>query len=340
VLVNGQRTRDEPVQVAERLLNALTPSYHILGHELHSTASVGIVTTDHCAGGAEEFVRNADIAMYEAKRAGRGCSVVFSEAMHARLTRHLTIETSLRRAIGTDQLLLEYELTVDLATAGRRCVVAMLRWNHPTLGAIAASEFVPIARKCGLLVAIGQWTLDAACKAMARWRAHSAGAIPETVSVCICDTEISLGEKFVEQVRGALARHALSPEYLQIELSEQDVLRDSQEAGKLVGKLRQLGIKLALRDFGAGHRSLAVLRGLAVDTVKLDRSHLAELQDTEAGRAVVGATLTLIRNLAMVSVADGVEDESQVHILRELGCRFGQGPFFGSYAGQPETEAV
>jgi len=338
VLVNELRTGDESVQVAERCLNALTPCYHVLGHELHSTASVGIVTTDQCQGGAEEFVRNADIAMYEAKRAGRGCSVVFSEAMHARLTRHLAIETSLRRAVSTDQLFLEYEFTVDLESARRRSVVATLRWNHPTLGAIAASEFVPIAQKCGLLPAIGQWTIDEACKAMALWRTQNAQAAPETVSVCISSSEISSGDKFVEYVRGALARRKLSPEYLQLELSERDVMRDRDESGKLAGKLRQLGIKLALREFGGGHSSLAVLRGLAVDTVKIDRSHLAELHGNHAGLAVIGATLTLIRNLAMVSVADGVENETQVGILQALGCHCGQGSFFG--APKPFSEVV
>ena len=130
----------------------------------------------------------------------------------------------------------------------------------------------------------------------------------------------------------------LSPEYLQLELSERDVMRDRDESGKLAGKLRQLGIKLALREFGGGHSSLAVLRGLAVDTVKIDRSHLAELHGNHAGLAVIGATLTLIRNLAMVSVADGVENETQVGILQALGCHCGQGSFFG--APKPSSEVV
>src|SRR3954453_5221039 len=126
ILINDLRAPGDAVRVAERLLNALAPAYSIFEHEVHSMASVGIVTGDQCGGSAEEAVRNADVAMYEAKRAGRGCSVVFSEAMHARLARHLAIETSLRRAIGTDQLFLEYEPTVDLDSARRRSVVATL----------------------------------------------------------------------------------------------------------------------------------------------------------------------------------------------------------------------
>jgi diguanylate cyclase (GGDEF)-like protein len=329
VLVNDLRICDESVRVAERLLNSLTPCYHVLGHEIHSTASVGIVTTDHCQGSAEEFVRNADVAMYEAKRAGRGCSVVFSEAMHARLTRHLAIETSLRRAIGTDQLLLEYQPTVDLETARRRSVAASPRWKHPTLGSIAASEFVPIAEECGLLVALGQWTIEEACKAMAGWRAQNARGSPDTVSVNISRSDISLGDRFVEHVRRTLERCKLAPQHLQLELSERDVMSDRDEAGKLFGELRRLGVKLALNEFGAGHSSLAVLRGMPVDMVKIDSSYLAELHGNHAGLAVISATLTLIRNLDMVSVADGVENETQVGILQSLGCHCAQGPLFG-----------
>jgi diguanylate cyclase (GGDEF)-like protein len=338
VLVNELRTSDESVSVAERLLNALTPCYPVLGHELHSTASVGIVTTDHCQGGAEEFVRNADVAMYEAKRAGRGCSVVFSEAMHARMARHLTIETSLRRAIGTDQLFLEYAPTVDLQSARRCSVVAIPRWNHPTLGSIGSSEFFPIAEKCGLVVALGQWALEEACKAMARWRVQNAQEAPDTVSLRICSSEISSGDKFVEHVRGALGRCRLSPGHLQLELSERDVMRDRNEVGKLVEKLHQLGVKLALNEFGAGHSSLSVLRGVPLDTVKIDRSHLAELHGNHAGLAVVSATLTLIRNLGMISVAEGVENATQLGILQSLGCHCGQGPIFG--APKPVSQVI
>jgi diguanylate cyclase (GGDEF)-like protein len=330
VLVNDLRTCEESVRVAERLLNALTPCYHVLGHEVHSTASVGIVTTDHCQGSAEEFVRNADVAMYEAKRAGRGCSVVFSEAMHARLTRHLAIETSLRRAIGTDQLLLEYLPTVALEDARRHSVAASPLWKHPTLGSIAASEFVPIAEECGLLVALGQWTIEEACKAMAGWRAKNARASPETVSVNICGSDVSLGDRFVEHVRRTLERCKLAPQHLQLELSERDVMRDRDEAGKFFGKLRRLGVKLALNEFGAGHSSLAVLRAIPVDMVKIDRSYLADLHGNHAGLAVISATLTLIRNLDMISVAQGVENETQVGILQSLGCHCAQGPLFGS----------
>src|SRR5262249_43290256 len=137
VLINNLHSIDDAVRVAERLLDSLAPRYDILGHEVHSMASVGIAVSEQFSGNAEEIIRNADVAMYEAKRAGRGCSVVFSEAMHARLTRHVAIETSLRRAIGSNELHLAYEPVMELQSGRRRYVEASLRWTHPTLGAIA-----------------------------------------------------------------------------------------------------------------------------------------------------------------------------------------------------------
>jgi diguanylate cyclase (GGDEF)-like protein len=331
VLLNGLHTRDELVRVAERMLNALTPSYHVLGHEVHSTASVGIVTTEQCQGNAEEFVRNADVAMYEAKRAGRGCSVVFSEAMHARLTRHLAIETCLRRAIGTDQLFLEFQPVVDLTTGRRTSMVATPRWNHPALGQIAASEFVPIAEESGLLVALGQWTMEEACKAMAEWQAQHPNNSPDTVSVKIFKTDILQSERFSEHLRITLTRFGLPAASLQLEVSEQDVVSQREGVRRLSHELRRLGVQLALTEFGAGHSSLSVLRGIAVDTVKIDSSHLIELHGNHAALAVLGATLALIRNLGLTSVADGVENETQVAILQSLGCQCAQGIMFGGW---------
>ncbi|MFL6606493.1 MAG: EAL domain-containing protein [Steroidobacteraceae bacterium] len=338
VLVNDLRSCDEAVRVAERLLNVLVPSYNILGHEVHSSASVGIVTTDRCQGSAEEFVRNADVAMYEAKRAGRGCSVVFSEAMHERLTRHLAIETSLRRAIGTDQLYVEYQPVVDLESGRRRSVEVSVCWNHPSLGAIAASEFVPIAAESGLLVVIGQWAIRQACRAMVAWRADDADSAPDTVSINLCRAQIACGDRFVEHIVATLEAYELAPAHLQIEVSEREVMANRTQVGPLFAKLRRLGVKLAIDEFGAGHSSLSVLRSYPVDTVKIDDSFLTDLHGSHAGMAVMSATLTLIRNLGALSVATGVQHEAQVAILQSLGCHCAQGAYYGT--SMPATRVI
>ena len=329
VLINHLHSPAAAVRVAERLLNVLTASYNVLGHDVQSTASVGIVTSGQCTGRAEEFVRNADMAMYEAKRAGRGCAVVFSEAMHARLTRNLAIETSLRRAIGTEQLYLEYQPVVDLDTGRRRSVEVSVRWNHPTMGLIAPDEFIPIAENSGLLVAIGQWMLEEACREMAEWTKRGDPQTPDTISISLSAAEIALGERLTRKVRGTLQSSGLPPGALQFEVSESELMRNRAAVVEVLRELHGLGVKLALNEFGAGHGSLSVLRQSALDAVKIDRSFLLNLHGSHGSLAVLSATLTLIRNLGLQSIADGVEDSTQIAILQSLGCQCAQGPFFG-----------
>lgn len=329
VLINRVHKPQDAVRVAERLLNTLAPGYDILGHEMHSMASVGIVTSDQCTGGAEEFVRNADVAMYEAKRAGRGCSVLFNEAMHARLTRHLAIETSLRRALGAQELYLEYQPIVDLESGARRSVDVSVRWDHPTLGLIPQSEFLPIAEDSGLLQAIGLWVVEQACADLASWRELDPGRSPQTVNIHLSGSEIACGERLIEHVRVTTTSLGLTPGQLQFEVSEREFTRNPELVGKLFRDLRGLCTRLGMDEFGAGHGSMAVLRHLTLDTVKLDRSLLQDLHGSHGCLAVTSAMLNLVRNLGLVSVADGIEDATQVAILQTLGCQCGQGSMFG-----------
>jgi len=330
ILLNNLRSSEAAVRVAERLLNALAPSYNIFEHEVHSMASVGIISSDQCVGSAEEVVRNADVAMYEAKRAGRGCSVVFSEAMHERMTRHLAIETSLRRAIGTDELALAYEPVIELQT-GRRCYVeGRLHWNHPTMGLITADEFMPIAEESGLMVALGQWMLEQACRDMSNWRREGVGQAPAKISLRVSRSQLAGADRLAEQIRGTLRKASLPSNCLQIEVPESEVIRDSASVRRLLAQLGADGVQLALVDFGAGHGTLSVLRQYPFDVIKVDRSFAQHLQTGHEGLAVIGATLNLIRNLGKLSVADGVNDPAQVAILQSLGCDCASGPLFAA----------
>jgi len=329
VLLNDLRSTEDAVRVAERLLNALAPSYRILGHEVHSMASVGIVTSNQCIGNAEEVVRDADVAMYEAKRAGRGCSVLFSEAMHERMTRHLAIETSLRRAMGTDELSLRYDPVIELQTGRRLFVKGRLYWNHPTMGAIAPEEFMPIAEESGLMVALGQWMLEQACRDMASWRRQDADCVPLKVSLKVSRSQIAGAERLADQIWGSLLAASLPPECLQIELSEVQVVRDGAEVRRLVAQLGREGVQFALVDFGTGHGTLSILREVPFNVIEVDRSFAHQVQMGHEGLAVIGATLSLVRNLGKLSVAEGVDDAAQVAILQSLGCDCAAGPLFG-----------
>ncbi len=328
ILLNDLKESADAVAVAERLLNVLAPLYNIFGRDVHSTASIGIVTSDQCRGGAEEIVRNADVAMYEAKRAGRGCSVVFNEAMHTRLSRHVSIETGLRRAIGTSELSVVYQPIVELETGRMVSAEALVRWNHPVLGAVSPSEFIPIAEESDLIVALGHWVLREACETLVAWRRADPERAPRTVSVNISQAELALGPCLLAHLRATLDSVGLPPECLQLEVTEREVMRDPKASLALMGDLRALGVRLAMDDFGTGTSSLGFLRDYPFDTIKIDRSFVRDLTINADVLAVIHATVNLVENLGMASLAEGVEESSQAAVLQSLGCRYAQGYLF------------
>jgi diguanylate cyclase (GGDEF)-like protein len=328
ILLNDVRAGTDVGKVADRLLNFLTTAYTVGGREVHSTASVGIVTSDQCLESAEAVIRNADVAMYEAKRSGRACSVIFNEAMHTRLTRHVTIESSLRKALGTSQLSLVYQPILELDTGRMVSAEALLRWEHPQLGMICPSEFVPIAEESGLIIPLGDWVLQEACRALARWQVEAPDRAPATVSVNISRAELGLGQRLLDRVQAILEQAGLPASCLQLEVTEREVMRDPTASHALMLWLRQIGVRLGMDDFGTGTSSLACLRDYPFDIVKIDRSFVRDLGDRRDVMAVIEATIALVENLGMASVAEGVETASQLKILRSLGCRYAQGYYF------------
>jgi diguanylate cyclase (GGDEF)-like protein len=328
ILINDLQSPGDATVIAERLLNALTPAHLIFGSEVHSTASIGIVTSDQCLSSAEDIVRNADVAMYEAKRGGRACSVVFNEAMHTRLTRHVTIETDLRRAIGTSELALVYQPIVELYSGRMVSAETLVRWLHPRLGPISPSEFIPIAEESGLIIALGQWVLKEACRAMMEWHRIDPQRAPATISVNISRAELALGSKLLDQVRASIDAVGMPAQFLQLEVTEREIMRNPEASLELMHALRRLGVKLAMDDFGTGTSSLAFLRQYPFDIVKIDRSFVRDLTQSADVLAVIHATVNLVENLGMISLAEGVEDPSHVAVLLSLGCRLAQGYLF------------
>ncbi|HWS67911.1 MAG TPA: EAL domain-containing protein [Steroidobacteraceae bacterium] len=328
LLINDLKAPSDAARIAERLLNALAPAYDIQGNEVFSSASIGIVTSEQCRTNADDVVRNADVAMYEAKRAGRGCSVVFNEAMQTRLSRHVTVESNLRRAIANGELYLVYQPIVDLSTRQMVSAEALLRWNHPTLGEISPVEFIPIAEESGLIVALGQWVQKQACRAMVNWRAQDLARAPATVSVNVSRAELALGRRLLEQVRGTLEHLGLPADCLQLEVTEREIMRNPEAAHALMLELQSLGVKLAMDDFGTGTSSLGFLRNYPFNTIKIDRSFVQDVTGSADVLAVIHATISLVENLGMASLAEGVENPAQIAVLQSLGCRYAQGYYF------------
>jgi diguanylate cyclase (GGDEF)-like protein/PAS domain S-box-containing protein len=338
VLVNDIRHPDDAARISERVLQTLSHPYSIQGREVHSTASIGIVTSDHCLEGAETIIRNADVAMYEAKRAGRACSVFFNDEMHTRLSRRLLIETSLRKALGTDQLSLVYQPIVELLTGKRSSVEALIRWKHPDLGQVSPSEFVPVAEESGLIIQMGEWVLKESCAALARWQAIDPDRAPQVISVNVSRAELAQGARLLNTVHEALTAAGLPPESLLLEVTEREVMRDPAASLALMHQLHEVGVRLAMDDFGTGTSSLGCLRDYPFDVIKIDRSFVQGLAAGPDTLAVIHATITLVENLGKCSVAEGVETAEQLAILQSLGCHYAQGYFLGYPL--PESEVV
>ena len=328
VLINDLRTDADSERVAARLLQTLEPAYALNGGDVHSSASIGIVVGHDDRDSAEAVIRNADVAMYEAKRAGRACHVVFDEAMHKRLTRRVGIERGLRKAIGKGEMSLAYQPIVAVETGHMVSAEVLLRWVHPEFGDIPPAEFIPIAEESGLIVQIGEWVLLEACTQLAAWRREWPDEAPTAISINVSRAELALGGRLLSRINTVLKRTGIPAHCLQLEVTEREVMRDPSACNALMQQLRAMGVRLSMDDFGTGTSSLACLRDYPFDTVKIDRSFVKGLTRNTDVMAVIHATLMLVENLRMASVAEGVEDAAQLAVLQSLGCRYAQGYYF------------
>jgi diguanylate cyclase (GGDEF)-like protein/PAS domain S-box-containing protein len=315
--------------IAERLQAAVSATYHLTSQTFQSTASIGIAMGSPGAGGPHDLLRNADTAMYEAKRLGRGNTVLFDVSMHDRLTRAMRIEAGLRLALLRNELTVYYQPIVDLGTGHMIAVEALLRWDHPELGRLPPDEFIPIAEETGLIVPIGEWVLRQSCLQWARWQREDPHAAPPGVSVNLSRRQMLLGTRFLLAVHAALHEAGMPSSALQLEITEREVMRDPVSARDLLLGLSAIGVRLAMDDFGTGTSSLGCLRDYPFQTIKIDKSFITDLSRDPHVLALAHATVSVIGNLGMISVAEGVETPQQVAMLQAMGCRHGQGYLFG-----------
>jgi diguanylate cyclase (GGDEF)-like protein/PAS domain S-box-containing protein len=310
------------LDVAQRLLASLCEPFVVDGRELTIGASMGL-TIAATGVDPEDFVRQADFAMYASKDAGRGRITVFGPALAAEATRRSEIAKSLGSALSQGQLHLEYQPVVDLATGAVLGAEALARWNHPTWGAVSPAEFVPVAERTGLIVQLGHWALLTAAREAARWEA---AGHPQGVAVNVSVRQLNV--EFVAEVEQVLAQTGLSPHRLTLEITESVLVDDERTLGSLQA-LKAIGVKLSLDDFGTGWSSLAYLRRLPVDVLKLDSSFVAGLGSAQAD-AVSRTVIQLAKDLGLEVVAEGVETADQRDILLRMGCHSAQGWYYGA----------
>jgi diguanylate cyclase (GGDEF)-like protein/PAS domain S-box-containing protein len=318
---------DEALAVADRLLAELARPYRLGQHEVFSTASIGIVVAQGDYDRPEDLIRDADTAMYEAKRAGRARYALFDEEMRERVQRRHLLENELRRAIEGEQFSLAFQPIVSLETGRLKSVEALLRWQHPAHGFISPAEFIPIAEESDLILHIGRWVLNEATRQMADWVERLGPAAPPTISINLSRKQFVQSD-LAEQVHAAAENLGLPPSRIQLEITEDTFASDVPTAIATMNAIKGLGFLLAIDDFGTGCSSFASLHEFPADVLKIDRSLLVDIETSKQTAALVHALAILANNLGMAIVAEGVERESEVNILRELGCHFGQGFYF------------
>ncbi|SDB11415.1 putative bifunctional diguanylate cyclase/phosphodiesterase [Bauldia litoralis] len=307
---------------AERLSGAVLASFEtdfvVEGHVISLGASCGIARAPDDGVTLIELMKNADLALYRAKADGRGRCRFFLPEMADAVRRRREREADLRRAIENDELALVYQPIVDLQTGRITSCETLLRWNHPTRGLVPPTEFVPMAEDIGLIPVIGRWVLKRACAEATRW--------PETVSVAINLSAVQLrNPSFSTEVRRTLADVGLDPHRLILEITESVILAENRQTKAVLSELRRAGVRLALDDFGTGYSSLRSLRVFPIDTIKIDRSFVAELGRTPHAMTIVTAVIVLARELGMKTTAEGIETAGQMDWLTEAGCTEGQG---------------
>ena len=327
VVLDGLNDTDMVLGVANRLLADLSQPYKVGGQPVQSSASIGVVLSDGKPGTAEDILRNADTAMYEAKRAGRGRCVLFDASMHEKLVHALGVESDLRIALKDDQIFVVYQPVVDLTDGSLVGVEALARWQHPQRGLVPPLEFIPIAEECGLIDAVGSRVLSLACSQFMQWRRELGARAPRGLAVNLSRAQVKHGD-VVEEVKRLLAETGMPAELLQLEITETLAAQDERIQATLCD-LKALGVTLALDDFGTGYSSLACLHQLPVDTVKIDRSFVKHAETVEYHRVLIEATIRVARTLGMRTVAEGIETAGQAVLMRQLSCDRGQGYLYG-----------
>ncbi len=333
-----EHTPDEKTAVAvvERMVQALTEPLQVHAQDVVVSASVGVTMWDARYERAEEMLRDAETAMYEAKNQGKGRHVVFTNAMHDRAAKRLGLESDLRRALEAREFELFYQPIVSLSTGALTGFEALIRWRHPTVGMISPLDFIPAAEESGLIVPIGRWVVEEACAQWARWQALGAG--PLSLSVNISGVQFR-NERLVSEVADSLARHGVDPGQLKLEITE-SVLLDARAAERVLAELKALGVGLALDDFGTGYSSLSHLHRFPFEVLKIDRSFVSAMHNGPKHRDIVRAILLLSQAMHLAVVAEGVETLEQAKDLASLGCGHVQGFYFAKPLPAAEATAL
>ena len=325
VLLNRTGDIKEVARVAERLQSQISEPFKIDNYEVFTTASIGVIIADDLPREADDFLRDADTAMYRAKEAGKARYEIFDRDMHAHNLNVLQLETDLRHAVERNEFDVFYQPIVDLNDGRTREFEALIRWRHPNHGLISPDTFIQVAEETGMIIPIGQWILEMACRHTAEWQQSSAVRLSTSVNL---SAKQLVHPHLSSQIQQVLDQTGLDPRQLKLEVTESTVMENSDRSLSVLSELSDLGVSLSTDDFGTGYSSLSYLHRFPFSRLKIDRSFVNKMDEDEKSAAIVKTILLLGENLGIEVVAEGIETENQLELLRSLGCRLGQGYIF------------
>jgi diguanylate cyclase (GGDEF)-like protein len=323
VLVRRPSAERGAIVLAERTLRSFALPV-VAGDELiHVSLSIGIATGRHARTRAEELLRDADVAMYDAKEGGKRRFAVFAPAMRDSIVRRQGLKAELERAIEERELVVQYQPIVDLTTGQTVAVEALSRWNHPGRGRIPPLEFIPLAESTGLIVPLGRYVLEEACMRVSERHAEL------QVQVNLSAIELEQPD-LLETITSVIERSGIAPGRLVLEVTETLLVKDAVRGVETLQQLRDIGVKIALDDFGTGYSSLSYLRNLPLDSLKIAREFIEGIAFSDHDAAFVRLIAGLAKTVGLEVVAEGIETRAQLDMLREIGCDLGQGFYFGA----------
>jgi len=322
VVLEGVSEAKEVLPVIERIVDSLREVTTVDGHQVNTSTSIGIAMYPENGSNLSELLRAADLAMYQAKSSGRACYQFFADAMQEEAQSRRALEWALRHAVESNEFQLVYQPQVCLRTGGVIGVEALIRWMHPTRGLLTPYHFIGALEEFGLINEVGEWVLETACEQMRRWHALELQPMRIGVNVSAQQFEDPL---LIDKVRSALARAELSPEFLELELTESCLMSDPAQAGALLREIRDVGVRIAIDDFGTGYSSLTYLNEFPLNALKIDKSFVQSVESNDRGGPISKMIIGLGQNLGLEVIAEGVETAGQLAYMQEHGCDIAQG---------------
>jgi diguanylate cyclase (GGDEF)-like protein/PAS domain S-box-containing protein len=327
IILADLASSNEAEIVAQKLMHALEHPFEVEGHELFVMASAGIALSAIDGDDADTLIQNADTAMYRAKEMGRSNWQFYKADMNARSLERISLDTDLRRALERNEFVLHYQPKVAVASGMITGMEALVRWEHPELGLVPPGRFIHILEDNGLIVPVGEWVVMEACRQLRFWSKQGVPVVP--VALNLSGRQLQQND-LERRIRHIVSEAAIDPRLLELEITESVLMRNPEQAARLLRQLKELGMRLSVDDFGTGYSSLAYLKSFPLDTLKIDRSFVEDVVSSSDDAAIVQAIVALARSLKLTTVAEGVENISQLALLTAVGCNEYQGYYFSA----------